>query len=116
MISAERVTVLGAAGSGKTTLAQRVSSELSIPHYELDGLRTTDESLNRHTFETITTGERWVIDGVTERDMLEEVIVNRSDLIIWLNISPLVTIPRVIMRSLDRIRRGSARPEGVGHY
>ena len=34
----QRISIVGTAGSGKTTLARQVSQQLQIPHIELDRL------------------------------------------------------------------------------
>ena len=68
-----RIVVLGTAGSGKTTLAQRLSSALAVSHVELDvlnyhphgyalALRDVPE-FRRRVAGAFDTAHGWVADG-----------------------------------------------------
>jgi adenylate kinase family enzyme len=54
-----RIHILGGPGSGKTTLAQGLSSRLHIPHYDLDKLYWQIEN-------AMATAEQpaWITEGI----------------------------------------------------
>lgn len=108
----QRIIVVGTTGSGKTTLAGRLSEKLGIPHTELDALnwgpgwtmRSPDEF---HTaVEQATRGEAWVVDGNYSR--ARDIVWPRADTIVWLD----YPLPLVLWRLWWRtIRRGVLREE-----
>ena len=68
-MSLKRIVVVGTTGSGKTTMAGRLSSRLGIPHTELDALnwgpnwQTRPQEEFRTAVDEATRGEAWVVDG-----------------------------------------------------
>ncbi|GAY77589.1 hypothetical protein NBRC111894_3143 [Sporolactobacillus inulinus] len=68
----DRIHIIGSVGSGKTTLARRLSKNYNIPYYELDNVvwkRTSSGDLRRsdeerdHYLEQIVRSKRWIIEG-----------------------------------------------------
>jgi adenylate kinase family enzyme len=96
-----RISIIGLPGSGKTTLAERISTKLSIPHIQIDRFwfesggpavtyYTPKEELERvrakvreKTLAAIAT-DSWVSDGFYSR--LQPEIADRADEIIFLDI------------------------------
>ncbi len=94
-----RISIIGMPGSGKTTLAERISKKLDIPHIHLDRFwfeaggqrnsRTTPNIENvrayirEKTLEAIGK-ESWVSDGFYSR--IQPEIAARADTIIFLDI------------------------------
>ena len=69
----KRIHIIGSVGSGKTTLAKKLSSKLSIPYYELDNIvwKRTKNGDVRNTmedrdsiFQNIIFNDQWIIEGV----------------------------------------------------
>lgn len=111
-MSLRRIVVVGTTGSGKTTMAGRLSARLGIPHTELDALnwgpawqmRPPEEF--RAAVEQATRGETWVVDGNYSR--AREIIWPRADTVIWLD----YPLPLILWRLWWRtLRRGILRQE-----
>lgn len=107
----DRYVIVGPAGSGKTTFADRLTSHLGCRHVELDALfwlpdwepRPTEEF--RQRVDEATRGKRWVVDG--NYSVARDIVWPRADAIIWLDLPFHVVIARVVKRTLMRclIRR-----------
>ena len=68
-----KIHIIGGPGSGKTYLAQKLSRELGIPHYDLDDIQWANESgygKKRDTgerdalLEQILQRDDWIMEGV----------------------------------------------------
>jgi len=99
-----RVLVAGTSGSGKTTFGRRLAQELGIPHVEIDSLFHGPDWTPRPSFEadvrTFSEGDEWVTEwqyGVV-RDLLAE----RADLLVWLDLSRITVMYQIIRRTLRR--------------
>ena len=85
-----KIVILGTTGSGKTTLARKISKELGIPHVELDALnwdpnwQQVDDVLFRDRVKEAISGEKWVVDGNYSRAG-HDLIWPRADVAIWLD-------------------------------
>jgi adenylate kinase family enzyme len=106
-----RVAVIASAsGSGKTTLGRTLAERLGVPFIELDSLvhgpgwtEISDEDLRR-LVEPIVAGEGWVMDG-SYRRKLGNLVLDGADTIVWLDLPIRVWFPRLLRRTLRRIRR-----------
>jgi adenylate kinase family enzyme len=105
----ERILVYGVTGSGKTTLAERVSARTGLPWHPVDDLTwepgwvpVAPEEQRRRVAE-ICAGERWVLD--TAYSQWIDVPLARAQLIValdyprWLSLARLVR--RTFLRALD---------------
>jgi adenylate kinase family enzyme len=102
-----RVSIVGPWGSGKSTLGPRLASSLGVPYVELDAIfhlpnwthPPTDEF--RASMREIVASDGWVIDGnhSTVRDLVWE----RADTVVWLDLPRSVAMRRVITRTLRRM-------------
>jgi adenylate kinase family enzyme len=105
-----KIAVVGTTCSGKTTVAKRLAASHGVPHVELDALHwgpgwsePTAEDFRRRV-ESALAGDGWVVDG-GYHGKLGDLVLNRADLVVWLD-PPLWTIlGRLAARTLRRIRR-----------
>jgi adenylate kinase family enzyme len=104
-----RIAVIGASCSGKTTLARSVAGRLGVSHVELDALhhgpnwQAAPRDEFRARVSEALAADGWVADG-NYFGKLEELVLERADLVVWLDL-PLATImPRLWRRTSHRIR------------
>lgn len=91
-------------------MARRLAERLGVPHVELDALvhgpnwtEISDEELRERLLaETALSG--WVVDGNYERK-LGDLVLDRAELIVWLDLPLRVKLTRLAQRTSGRIRR-----------
>ncbi|PLR74713.1 DNA topology modulation protein FlaR [Bacillus sp. UMB0728] len=75
-----KIHIIGSVGSGKTTLARKLSAQVGIPHYELDnvvwergpqGDRRRTEKERDALFQEIIASDCWIIEGVHHTWIME---------------------------------------------
>jgi adenylate kinase family enzyme len=102
----ERILVYGVTGSGKTSLAARISESTGIPWHAVDELTweqgwvPVPEDEQRRRVEGIVGEERWVLD--TAYGAWLELPLARADLIVALDFARWLSLARLIRRSLAR--------------
>ena len=101
-----RVNVIGTSGSGKSSFAKQLTGALRIPYLEMDRLywkpnwqEPKDEAFFS-LLEQALSGDAWVLDGNYTRTT--HIKWQRADLVIWIDYSLLLTVYRVIKRSILR--------------
>ncbi len=105
-----KVAVIGtASASGKTTLGRELARRLDVQFVELDALvhgpgwvETPDDVL-RAQLEPVLAAEGWVIDG-SYRGKLGTLVLDQADVVVWLDLPIRVWLPRLVRRTLRRIR------------
>jgi adenylate kinase family enzyme len=107
----KRVAILSSAsGSGKTTLGLRLADALAVPFVELDainhqaGWRELDAGELRRRVEPLVASEAWVVDG-SYRSKLGDLVLDRADTIVWLDLPRRVWLPRLLRRTVRRVVR-----------
>ncbi len=100
-----KIYILGSVGSGKTTLAKRLSKELNIPFFELDNvvweyhpegdIKRSPEEIER-LFLEILNNENWIIENVG--GSFFDKGFEEADTIIYLNMSKSILYQRVLLR------------------
>ncbi|KHE71766.1 DNA topology modulation protein FlaR [Halobacillus sp. BBL2006] len=116
-----KIHIIGSVGSGKTTLAKSLSSQLGLPYYELDNvawrrepsgdIRRTEKERNDY-LKQIIDNEAWIVEGVHHtwvNQSLEE-----SDTILFLNPSYLKRLKRINMRFIRQklgMEKANYRPD-----
>ncbi len=102
-----RVAVVGVTGSGKTTMAQALSSLLGVPHVEMDALnwqqdwQPIERSEFRRRVDAATSTPAWVIDGNYRE--VRDLVWRRAEMLVWLDYSLALIYWRLLRRSLRRI-------------
>lgn len=104
------VVVSSASGSGKTTFARALSERLRVSFIELDALNhgpdwseATPGELRAKVTPIVAT-DSWVIDGAY-RGKLGDLVLDRADIVVWLDLPTHVWLPRLLRRTLERIFR-----------
>ena len=98
----------GVSGSGKTTLAQLISERLDIPYVELDALHHGPAWTPRPEFVgdvwALVARPAWVCEF--QYAAAKPLILDRVDVVVWLDVPTAVTMWQVIRRTLiRRVRR-----------
>ena len=96
----DRVVVVGGAGSGKTTLGRELGRRYGLPHQQMDlGERPG------------AVDSRWLVEGALLWDV--ERLLDAADLIVWLDLRPSVTIPRILIRHVKLTVQGTNPHPGL---
>lgn len=107
----QRISVIGSsAGAGKTSFAKRMAAQLGFRFIELDALHwgpgwtALDADAFRTRVERELDSDDWVTDG--NYGKLGELIYERADTVVWLDVPLRVALSRILFRTLRRIRSG----------
>ncbi len=116
----ERVVVVGPGGAGKSVLARRLGPACGLPVLHLDALfwgpgwNPTPPEVWRGVVEGLAVGDRWVIEGGYPEVL--DVILERAQLAVVLDLPRRVTIPRLLLRPFRRRDRDRGDlPRGLRH-
>jgi len=108
-----RISVVGCPGSGKTTFARAIAQVISAPHLELDSVYhqadwtpLPDAQFVARVTE-FAAAERWVVDGNYTRSGVQDVLWERADTVVWLDLPRPQVMWHVTTRSLSRVLRGT---------
>ena len=110
--SPKRIYIIGPSGSGKTTLGKLFCEKLNIPHTSLDDIaypdqieRPMDERL-KHVAK-LADQDKWLTEGIYV-DWTKK-LLERADLIIWLDLPYFTTLLRVVKRFFVHKIRGDEK-------
>ena len=98
-----RIAITGPSGSGKTTLAAELARILDVPLVEIDALhhgpnwQSCGAEVLAQRVSEATAGDGWVADS-TYHSMLGRLVVDRADVLVWLDLP----VPLVMWRLLKR--------------
>lgn len=99
-----RILIAGVSGSGKTTLAARIAAATDIPHIEIDGLYHGPDWTPRSEFvadvAAFTAKPSWVTEW--QYSIPRPLLLERCDLMVWLDLPTPVTMAQVVRRTLRR--------------
>jgi adenylate kinase family enzyme len=106
---AQRISIVGSAGSGKTTLAKAIADRLGLPRLELDGLfhqpnwtQLPPAEFQARVSAYMQQHPRWVIDGNYRSHGVLDLVWQVADTVIWLDLPKSQVVRRVLSRSLRR--------------
>ena len=102
-----KIYIIGTMGSGKTTLANKLSKKLNIPHYELDeifwkrkfDIRRSNEECKKE-LKKLSKKKKWIIEGVFSKWI--EPGIKESDMVVWLDPPFFKLVYRLIFRKIKR--------------
>lgn len=102
-----RIVVVGISGTGKTTLATRISERLGILHIEMDSLhwrRCWTEAPLEELRQRVTQAVQapgWVLDGNYSK--VRDLVWSKAVLLVWLDYPLSLTLWRLSLRTIRRI-------------
>lgn len=112
-----RICILGNGGSGKSTLAKALGATLAVPVHHLDRL-VLDKEFEKLPLEEVERihaqlikEEDWVIDGGFGN--LLPARFKRATLVVFLDVSRLIAIPRIFKRARQGGQPADVIPEGA---
>ena len=99
-----RILVTGTSGSGKTTLAGAIAEVLGCRHTEIDALHHGPAWTPRPEFADdvarLVAGPTWVTEW--QYSQVRELLLDRADCLVWLDLPRGVVMRRVTRRTLRR--------------
>ena len=111
-----KIAIIGAPGTGKTTLANNLSEILKIEAIHIDGIHHLENWQPRDKQERddiileVVNREKWIIDGTYKSTLKQR--IEKADLIIWLDFSTLAQLKGIMQRYLKN--KGKEKPEIPG--
>ena len=104
-----KILIIGAVGSGKTTLAKKLSKQYNIKYYEIDSIVHDDsENGKKRTqkeqddiIKNINENNDWIIEGVLRKNLYY--LLELSQKIIYVNISKKMRNRRIFIRFLKQV-------------
>ena len=100
----KKIYIIGAVGTGKTTLAKALSKELNIKMYQLDKVVWDDDDGNRkrtdeevdQIFNKILEEDSWIIEDVGRKKFIEG--IKQADMVYYIDLPRFVIYKRCILR------------------
>lgn len=112
----KKIAIIGAPGTGKTTLANKLSEIFHIEATHIDGLhhlenwQIRDKSERDKMILDVVEKDKWIIDGTYKSTL--KLRLELADLIIWLDFSTINQLKGIVSRYLKN--KGIEKPEIPG--
>lgn len=106
-----KIYIFGGPGSGKTTIARKLSNEFNIPFFELDKLlykvvdeknKKIEEEKRKLIIKYFIKKDNWITEGVYRQDWLD-LILKEADFVFILVVPKHIRNWRTTSRTLKRI-------------
>ena len=110
----QRITIIGATGTGKSTLARQLGSLLDVPVYHLDALYwrpgwvATPAGEWDATLSRIVASDRWIVDGNFTESLQRR--LDEADTTVFLDLPRRISLGAVVRRRIEQFWR---LPPGV---
>lgn len=102
-----KILIVGTVGTGKTTLARKLSKEYNIKYYEIDSIVHDDVNKKKRTpqqqneiISNINKEDGWIIEGVLRENL--EYLLEMAEKIIYLDIPKNIRNKRIIARYIKQ--------------
>lgn len=105
MKSIQKIAIIGAPGTGKSTLAEKLHTTTQLPVFHLDqyfwhpNWQHPDEDAYKKIHDTIHDKKQWIIDGMNLKYL--ESRIQKADLIIFLDYPRHIYMSRIIKRMIQ---------------
>lgn len=102
-----RISIVGAAGAGKSTLGEDLAARLGCPLFELDhlywrpGWQGTPRAEFREKVAAALAGERWIVCG--NYGSVRDLVWGRADTVLWLDYPLPLSFARLVRRTWRRV-------------
>ncbi|MCP5097273.1 MAG: hypothetical protein GY943_17135 [Chloroflexi bacterium] len=115
-VNAQKIHIIGGAGTGKTTLASKLSAKLGYPCYYLDHIgwnETGKVPLDKRMSDVnqIIAKPQWITEGVFL--WWTDPLLENADVIIWLDLPFSITVWRILKRHVLASLRGNNPHSGI---
>ena len=102
-----KILIVGTVGTGKTTLARKLSKEYNIKYYEIDSIVHDDINKKKRTpqqqneiISNINKEDGWIIEGVLRENL--EYLLEIAEKIIYLDIPKNIRNKRILTRYIKQ--------------
>jgi adenylate kinase family enzyme len=112
----KKISIIGAPGTGKTTLANKLSEIFHIKATHIDGLhhlenwKIRDKAERDKMILDVVSKDEWIIDGTYKSTLKQR--LEKSDIVIWLDFSTFDQLKGIITRYIKN--KGIEKPDIPG--
>lgn len=115
-----KILIVGTVGTGKTTLAKKLSKDYNIKYYEIDSIvhddrqngRKREEEEQNVIVKNINKNEDWIIEGVLRKNL--QYLLELADKIIYLDVPKYKRNIRILKRYIKqklKLEKSNYKPD-----
>lgn len=115
-----KILIVGTVGTGKTTLAKKLSKDYNIKYYEIDSIvhddrqngRKREEEEQNIIVKNINKNENWIIEGVLRKNL--QYLLELADKIIYLDVPKYKRNIRILKRYIKqklKLEKSNYKPD-----